>query len=147
MPSRKSGSRSDRVSPRSTIPPPTPTLSYVLLQLFNVWQEVRICSLLTRTQSNGHLSLSKLGWEQRGSRKPESKVSFPRTGLHRSCALCPRENSIRGLETQGPCTSEDRPRARLRFYGKKPRAAQSGEMYSHSADKERPSTCHGQRFL
>lgn len=35
----------------------------------------------------------------------------------------------------------------LRFYREKPRAAQSGEMGSHSADRERPSTCRGQLFL
>lgn len=96
------------VTPRSAMPPPTPTLSYVLLRLFSVWQDGRICSLLTRAQSNCHLSLSKLGWQQ--TARGQSPLPTHRSGLPGSCALCPRENSIRGLETQGPCTSEARPR-------------------------------------
>lgn len=94
--------------PRSAIPPPPRTLSSVLLRLLNVWWEVGSCGLLPRAQSDCHLSLAERGWKRRG--RGQSPLPTHGSGPHRSCALCPWENSIRGPGTQGACTSEARRR-------------------------------------
>lgn len=77
MPTKELRSRNSRVTSMSIIP--TPTLSYVLLPLLNVWEEVRTCGLLTKAYGGYHLFLSKPCWKRRGSRKPEDKVPFSNT--------------------------------------------------------------------